>query len=316
MKYRDNAVVGLGAAFLFSLAYILGILAPLEDRLYDFFLRFRANRQRIENVVFLDVDDNAIFYNGVFPWPRSVPAEGLLRLKEYGALAAVFDIEYIDHGPQGVDSIYLNQGLGDDFNRSFSEISVAAQDVFSALNAGRMGRNDIEYLSKSFTDLINREHNNLYTRAQSVARNNDLYLAQAFALNGKSWATLNLREDPLNGEQAERRPIAEELFSYTVKASPDANMGAGFVDVLPSLPLFAKTAKGAGFTNVEIDNDGVRRRVYLTQNIHDHWYLQLSFAPLIDYFGRPEIELTKNKLTIKQAQFPGNVKKDVVVPLD
>jgi adenylate cyclase len=129
LKYRDNAIVGLLAAFLFSLTYILGILGPLEDRLYDFFLRFRANRWRTANVAFLDVDDPAIFYNGVFPWPCSVPAEGLLRLKEYGLLAAIFDIEYIDHGPQGVGSVYLNQGLGNDFNRSFSEIGAAASSI-------------------------------------------------------------------------------------------------------------------------------------------------------------------------------------------
>jgi len=316
MKYRDNAIIGLSAALLFSLAYILGILSSLEDRLYDFFLRFRANRQRIENVAFLDVDDSAIFYNGVFPWPRSIPAEGLLRLKEYGSLAAIFDIEFIDHGPQGVDSLYLNQGLENDFNRSFSEINTAARDIFSSLSAGRMGRNEIEHLSSSFAELVNSEHRDLYSRAQGVARDNDLYLAKALALNGKSWSTINLREVPLDGEQAERRPLAEELFSYPVKAAANANLGAGFVDILPSLPLFARAAKGAGFTNVEIDNDGVRRRVYLTQNIFDHWYLQLSFAPLINYFGRPEIELTKDKLTIKQAQFPGNVKKDVVIPLD
>ena len=316
MKYKDNAIIGLSAAFLFSIAYILGILSSLEDRLYDFFLRFRANRQRIENVAFLDVDDSAIFYNGVFPWPRSIPAEGLLRLKEYGSLAAIFDIEFIDHGPQGVDSIYLNQGLESDFNRSFAEINSAAQDIISALSSGRMGHNDIEYLSSSFTSLINNEHKNLYSRAQGVARDNDLYLAQALALNGRSWSTLNLREVPLDGEQSERRLIAEELFSYPVKAAANASLGAGFIDILPSLPLFAKAAKGAGFTNVEIDNDGVRRRVYLTQNIFDHWYLQLSFAPLIDYLGKPEIELTKRKLTIKQAQFPGNIKKDIVIPLD
>jgi adenylate cyclase len=325
MKYRDNAIVGLCAAVLFSLAYILGILGLPEDRLYDFFLRFRANRQRTVNVAFLDVDDHAIFYNGVFPWPRSVPAEGLLRLKEYGPLAAIFDIEYIDHGPQGVDSVYLNQGLENDFNRSFSEISSAAREILSALKLGRIGRGDIDDYTGSLIKIIDREHKNLYSMAQSIARDNDLYLAQAFALNGNSWATLNLREEPLDGEQAERRPVAQELFSYPVKASPGANTGAGFVDVLPPLPVFAKAAKGAGFTNVEIDNDGVRRRVYLAQNIHDHWYLQLSFAPLIDYFGRPEIELTKNRLTIKQARlpvtekqsrFPGNVKKDIVIPLD
>ncbi|MDR2941881.1 MAG: adenylate/guanylate cyclase domain-containing protein [Treponema sp.] len=315
-EIRDNAIVGLCAALLFSLAYILGILGSLEDRLYDFFLRFRANRHRIENIAFLDVDDHAIFYNGVFPWPRSVPAEGLLRLKEYEPLAVIFDIEYIDRGPQGVDSVYLNQGLKNDFNRSFSEISSATQEVLSALRSGRIGRSDIGDYTGSLINIIDREHKNLYTRAQSVARDNDLYLAQSFALNKNSWATLNLRENPLDGEQAERRPVAQELFSYPLKASIGANRGAGFVDVLPPLPMFAKAVKGAGFTNVEIDNDGIRRRVYLTQNINDHWYLQLAFAPLIDYFGKPEIELTKNKLTIKQAQFSGNEKKDIVIPLD
>ncbi|MCL2209555.1 MAG: hypothetical protein FWC19_06680 [Treponema sp.] len=43
-------------------------------------------------IVFLDIDDSAIFHNGVYPWPHSIPAEGLLRLKEYGTLAAIFDI--------------------------------------------------------------------------------------------------------------------------------------------------------------------------------------------------------------------------------
>ncbi|MDR3020097.1 MAG: CHASE2 domain-containing protein, partial [Treponema sp.] len=198
MKRRYNAIIGIGAALAFSILYIAGILNAIEYRLYDFFLRFRANRQLIENVVFLDVDDQAIAYNGVYPWPRAIPAEGLLRLKEYGSIAAIFDIEYIDQGPQGVDSLYLNQGLGNDFNRSFSEISSAVQDVFSALTAGRINRGDYEHLAGSIISLINSEHQNLYTRAQGVARDNDRYLAQAFALNGRAWSTINLQEYPLD----------------------------------------------------------------------------------------------------------------------
>ncbi|MDR3020246.1 MAG: CHASE2 domain-containing protein, partial [Treponema sp.] len=121
--------------------------------------------------------------------------------------------------------------------------------------------------------------------------------------------------DP-DGEQAARRPIAEERFSYPVNAAPNANKGGGFIDILPAFPAFSEVARNAGYTNVEIDEDGVRRRVYLTQNVFDHWYLQLSFAPLIDYLGRPEIILTKNKLTIKRAQFPDGTIKDIVIPLD
>jgi len=317
VKYKYNAVVGFGAALVFSLLYIAGFLTDLEYRLYDFFLNFRANRQRIENVVFLDVDDPAIAYNGVFPWPRSIPAEGLLRLKEYGALAVIFDIEYIDHGPQGVDSLYLNQGLGNDFSRSFSAIDSAARDIFSSIGDGRLRLNDIGSIVDSFSNIISSEQRNLYERARRIARNNDLYLAQAIALNGRIWSTLNLREHPLEGEQAERRQaIAEQRFSYPVNAAENAHRGAGFIDILPALPPFAMAAKGAGFTNVEIDDDGVRRRVFLAQNIKDHWYLQLSFAPLINYLGRPEILLERNKLTIKQARLPGNVTKDIVIPLD
>ncbi|MDR0475040.1 MAG: CHASE2 domain-containing protein [Treponema sp.] len=321
MNLWKNALAGFAVSALFALLYLTGILTPLEDRFYDFLLNFRTNRQRTDSVVFLDVDDTAIAYNGVYPWPRSIPADGLLRLKEYGTRAAIFDIEYIDQGPQGVDSLYLNQGLGNDFDRSFTGIDSVVADVFSALRDGRLGRNDIDGYSSSISAMIGRERENLYARAQGVARDNDRYLAQALALFGHSWSTLNLRKLPLDGEQAERRPIAEEHFSYPVNALPNANTGAGFVDILPALPVFAYSVKGAGFTNVEIDDDGIRRRIYLAQNINDHWYLQLAFAPLIDYLGRPDILLEKQKLTIKQARLPdaGNNEpkhRDIVIPLD
>ena len=308
--------MGFAAAAVFSFLYLIGVLSSLEDRLYDFFLGFRANRERVDNVVFLDVDDQAIAYYGVFPWPRSIPADGLLRLKEYGARAAIFDIEYIDRGPQGVDSLYLDNGLSNDFQHSFYEISTAAQEVLSAIQAGQIGRSDIGDFAADLSSLINREHRGLYAKAQNVARDNDIYLAQAIALFGNSWSTLNLRGFFLEGEQAERNIIAQEQFSYPVNASPNANRGAGFIDILPALPMFSNASKGAGFTNVEIDNDGVRRRVYLAQNIHNHWYLQLAFAPLVNYLGNPEIVLEKSKLTIKQAELPDLRKKDIIIPLD
>jgi len=312
----SSALLGFGAAAVFSLLYAIGAMSSLEDRIYDFYLRFRPDRRRIDSVVFLDVDDQAIAYNGIYPWPRSIPADGLLRLKEYGAKAAIFDIEYIDRGPQGVDIVYLDRGLENDFFQSFSEIDTNVKDLLSAVSTGKIGRNDMADFAGSLSEMINSERQNLFAKAQRIARDNDEYLAQALALFGRSWTTLNLQAFPLYGEQSRRRPAAEERFSYTVAAAHDAHKGAGFVDILPSLPKFAESSLGAGFTNVEVDNDGVRRRVYLTQNIHDHWYLQLAFAPLTDFLGRPEISLGKKKMIIKQAQMPDGGKRDIVIPLD
>ncbi|MCL2067727.1 MAG: CHASE2 domain-containing protein [Treponema sp.] len=316
MSLWKNALLGLAASFLFSILSFLPFFSAMEDRLYDFFLRFRINRPLIDSVVFLNVDDNAIAYNGVFPWPRSIPADGLLRLKEHGARAAIFDIEYIDWGPQGVDSLYLNQGLPADFYRSFTDIVQATQDVFYALSSGRMSREDIDYYSGELSGIIIDEHDSLYAKAQSVARDNDLYLAQALALFGNSWLTLNLRDELLEGEQAQRRSMAESRFSYPVISSDNAHPGSETIDILPPLPLFSTAAHGAGFTNVEIDDDGIRRRIYLTQNVHDNWYLQLSFAPLIDHLGRPEILLDSRKMTVKDVTMPDGRVKDIVIPLD
>jgi adenylate cyclase len=187
--------------------------------------------------------------------------------------------------------------------------------VLSALKANRISRTDIDSYAQSLSQLINNEHDGLFAKSQGIARDNDLYLAQTLALLGKSWMTLNLRPDALSGEQAERRALAQERFSYPVHAAPGAYTGK-FVDILPALPAFASAAEGAGFTNVEIDPDGIRRRIYLTQKIHDHWYLQLAFAPLVDYLGRPELELDRRRLLIKGAALPGAAKKDIAIPLD
>ncbi|MCL2721268.1 MAG: adenylate/guanylate cyclase domain-containing protein [Treponema sp.] len=317
MKNFKNGLIGLAAAVVFSLLYFAGIMTALEDQIYNLFLRFRADRVLLEDIVFLNIDDPAIDEYGIFPWPRHIYADGLLRLKEYGVRAAIFDIEFIDRsGHQGIDSLYLEHGLGNDFARSFSEITSNTRDLLSAIQTGRIRNADIPLVQEDLLNFINREQFNLYNRTQNVARDNDQYFALAIALNGNTWSTLNLREHSLAGEQALRRIIAEERFSYPVNASHNAFLNGGFVDILPAYSPFSLNAKGAGFTNVEVDEDATRRRVYLAQNINDNWYLQLSFAPLINYLGNPEIQLERRKLTIKQAQLSDGRQKDIVIPLD
>jgi adenylate cyclase len=99
-----SAISAFASAFIFCLFYFVPAFHLAENRIYDFFLWLRPGRPWIDNVVFLDVDDQAVAHIGVFPWPRSVMADALLRLKEYGAEAAIFDIEYNEqyhHGKYG-----------------------------------------------------------------------------------------------------------------------------------------------------------------------------------------------------------------------
>ena len=315
-KYWQGALIGFLAALLFVILDFTGVLSLMGNSFYDFFLRFRPKRERTDLVVFLDVDNQAIAANGVFPWPRSVMADGLLRLKEYGTAAVVFDIEYVDRGHQGVDTVFLRM-LPADFSRTFSEINSSMGDLINSLREGFLSADEVSrYLSVYIED----EHKNLLNKALGVARDNDEYLSLASALFGNSWGTLNLRTNPLEGEQASRRPIAEELFSYPVEANFFVNNDF-IVDILPPIPSFARSVKGAGFTRAWVDGDGVRRRIDLVQEFNGHWYLQLAFASLVDYLGSPAIELEKGRLVLRNAVFPSDTEsegivKDIVIPLD
>ncbi|MDR2048808.1 MAG: adenylate/guanylate cyclase domain-containing protein [Treponema sp.] len=315
MPHWRSALIGFSSAVLFSVFTVTGLFAPLENRMYDLFLRARPKRERLESVVFLDVDNEAIAFNGVFPWPRSVMADGLLRLKEYGARAVIFDIEYVDRGPQGVDAIYLEQGLPQDFTRTFSGINDNVSALINSLLRGYISEAEAAEYADELSRSIDAERESLFEKAAAVARDNDEYLARASALFGNSWATLNLRSAPLEGEQASRRAMAQELFSFPVYAAPDAQ-GGDFADVLPPIPSFARAARGAGFTRAYVDSDGVRRRIDLAQKVNGFWYLQLAFAPLVEILGSPELHLERNRLTLKNARLPSGEAKDIVIPLD
>ncbi|MCL2043372.1 MAG: CHASE2 domain-containing protein [Treponema sp.] len=312
---RKNLIIGSAVVVFFSLLYSFKVFDGLGYRVYDVLLKVRAERERISDVIFLDVDDNAIAYNGVFPWPRSIPADGLLRLKEYGARAVIFDIEFIDHGPLGVDTNYLKNGLPADFGQSFTGINTRVSQLIDSIRANRIPSGDIDQYSWDLSVHIGGEHERLLARAENVARDNDKYLIDASALFGKSWSSLNLGDKIFSEEHAGRRFLAEELFSYPVNAAANANKG-NYKEILPALRDLSRAAQGAGFTNVEIDSDGVRRRIDLAQNIHGHWYLQLAFAPLMHYLGNPELDLSRHRMFIKNAMMPDGETRNISIPLD
>ncbi len=312
---RAPVLAALGSAAFFSVLYLTSFFRSAEAGVYDLFLGLKPARVRTERVSLLDVDDRAIAHVGVFPWPRSVVADGLLRLKEFGARAVVFDIEYLDSSPPGIDSVYLQRGLPRDFSRSFGDIGSNVSDLFNAIGAGQITLREAQGYAEELADRIGSERDALLERVRGLARDNDKYLGRAARLNGRVWATLNLQTEALEGDQAERRADARERFSLAVEAAP-ASSGTGYVDVLAPIPYFLRAARGAGFTNVQIDPDGVRRRIALLQEVDGAWYPQLILAPLLEELGRPRLLLEPGKLTLAGAALPEGGTGDIAIPLD
>jgi len=307
-----SALIAFSSSVLFASLYLASFFRLAEYRVYDLFLRLRPRRPQIENVAFLDINDAAIAKIGVYPWPRSVIAEGLLRLKEHGAREAVFDIEFIDKSPTKVDEEYLRKGLALDYNRRFSEIGTTVAQVLNAVSSRRIAPEQAAAYIDDITGIIAAERDALFKDTQRIASDDDLFLSQAAALFGRAWGTLNVQNEdaaPLSGEQLERRSIAEERFSYPVANSGGIAEGKN-IDILPAIPLFSNAVRGAGYTNISPDPDGVRRRIFLAQEVHGHWYLQLTFAPLMESWGRPGISAEPRRMTIDRQGEKTNIPLD------
>ncbi|MDR1428653.1 MAG: CHASE2 domain-containing protein [Spirochaetaceae bacterium] len=311
MPLRKSILIALASALAFSLLYLLPLFNAAEAKCYDMFLRLAPRRERVDRVVFLDVDDKAIARVGVFPWPRRVMAEALLRLKEYGAESAIFDIEYIDKSPTQVDELYLKEGLALDYDRRFSNIGAVVANILNAVGAGSVRPDRAASYIDELTEYIASERDALFQDTMKISGDDDLLLAQAAALFGNTWGTLNIQDrQPLSGEQAERRPLAERRFSYPVKNNGGIMEGEN-IDLLPPIPVFMEALKGAGFTNVIVDPGGVRRRIFLAQEVRGRWYLQLTFAPLMAQWGNPALTLEKRRMRIERPDG-----KEMVIPLD
>ena len=303
-------IIGLLTAGVYLFPFWIGV----ENRFYDFFLGLKSDVKEDPSIVLLDIDDVSIERVGLYPWPRNTIAKGLETLTQLGAEFAVFDIEYIDKSPMSVDFPYLNGTLKSEFDASFEEIGSNVQDIFAALANNQITLPEAGIYGSELVDLIDHSRDTLYGHTQQVAIENDSYLGQAMRLFGSSFITVNMQTDMPNEDAADLYTIAKERFVYP-KIKVTSPLSGDRHSALIPIPEISRMAAGAGFTNVYIDSDGVRRRIRLTDNIGETVFLQLAFFPLLRKLGSPEVILDKNRIMLNGAVYDGK-EQNVSIPLD
>src|ERR1700675_4129478 len=72
---------------------------PIEElrlRTFDLFQVLRPREQAVRPVVIADIDEASLKEIGQWPWPRTVVADLITRLKEQGALVIGFDVIFAE----------------------------------------------------------------------------------------------------------------------------------------------------------------------------------------------------------------------------
>lgn len=285
-----------------------------ENSVYDLFLHLKPALEEREEILLLDVDDLAIAKVGVWPWSRAIMADGLITLKEFEAAYAVFDIEYTEESPLGVNSAYLNEDIPELFSYEFSSIRENIRALFNAIAEGQMTPAAAADYIGDLEGLTEESKKKLLGNVQEIARDNDEYLGRAAHFFENSYFTVNMLPEEDKDVPGELKNWARENTSISV-SSEEMKVPHTAEDIRPAIfPILAR-AGGAGFPNIIIDEDGVRRRVNLLYRWGDTHFGQLAFAPFLDWVGNPDVKRGENSVVITNAKMPEGVEKDITIPL-
>lgn len=312
--HRRLLIIPLAVGAFIALSGLLEVWSPLELGVYDIFLHLKPSVKEDKSIVLLNVDEEAIARVGSWPWPRGLMARGLETLAEVNAGYAIFDIEYLQKSPMSVDRTYLEGGLKSEFDGLFDEVGSNVGGLFNAIASGSIPLKDAGDYGNQLVELIDENKKDLYKKTGLVAMENDSYMGKAMRLFGHSFITLNIQSAKVADTPPELREFAQKNFSYP-KIQTKNLAKSDAVDFLVPIPEVSHLATNAGFTNVKIDPDGVRRRIRLVEEIEGRSYLQLAFSPLMREFGEPEIIAEHSRIILKGAMLKG-VKTDITIPLD
>ena len=307
-------LIPLFSALVFSLLSLVPFYKVAEYRLYDLLLHVKPAVPEEEAILLVDIDDLAIARVGVFPWSRDTMADGLILMSEFEAGTVLFDIEYTEQSPRGVNADLLAGEIPALFTAEFSRINENISDLFAALAGGDISLSEARDFIRDLTMLTDISRDTLLERVADIARDNDDYFGRAARLYGKAYYTVNMLSEP-------DLSVPEDLKRYTLQniarlpREDAADYPLTAEDIRPAILPILSGAAGAGFPNVEIDAGGVLRRIKLLVAYEDALFAQLAFSPLLDWLGNPEIMVQERSILLRGCRFPGGEVRDLRIPL-
>lgn len=314
-------------SIIFALITLSGIFSTVELKVYDFLLFLKNDIPQRQEVLLVNIDDRAIEEIGSWPWNRDIFADALIRMKELGAATVIFDIEYLSPGQTGIDPTALETLIPQNFADSQEEINNSIIELTQAVSQGFL---PVEYVAEAGNDLvgfIEPIFSDLYSSvATGLFRDTDTYFGKSIGFFENTFLTvnaiaINIHRDIELDELMKNYFMIQSIIDpknlvakNTAYTREQFNQEKGFT---PAIYKLMKYARGAGFPNVIVDDDGARRRIELVRESDGKYISQLVFAPILHILDTMEIERTNSQLIIHNALSPAETKRrDITIPLD
>ncbi len=316
MKKNISFIIPVLAVILCSFL----LLTPLDNKIYDLFLRAIPSLTENDSVVIVKIDDPSIENVGVFPWPRDIMADAIVFMREMGAETVAFDLSYLDKSPKAVDIEYLEETLPISMSEGFKQIDEVVTQVMDAFSAGDIAANEADIYKEQILEYNDTVYNEINRSVEKVTFDVDAYFGKTLSYFGKSFLTLTM-VSPKDISAQEKTfdmtphdvPFLENSIALKNITSINDTLTPDQLGILPAIPELITKSRSAGFVNAEPDRDGFRRRVHLLMKYNGKYYGQLSFISLLENWGNPDIEVSNKIIKILNAKV-GNSVVDIKIP--
>jgi adenylate cyclase len=295
------------------------LFTPLDNKVYDLFLRAIPKLTEDPSVLVITVDDAAINGAGIFPWTRDILADAIVFLREMGANTVAFDLSYLDNSSLKVDPRYIQEELPRYLDDGFRRINEGAEQALNGFASGALRPSDAPGVQEELRNYNQTIRDELGVSIEYVARDLDAYFADTLQFFGNSWLTLTMitSKDLLSGDSYNMNPaiqnwLEQNVAVQAIDASGDTLTPAA-VGILPSIFKLLSRGRGAGFVNADPDSDGIRRRLHLLFTHNGYYYGQLALSALRESLGNPKIGVNNAEIVLKDAVVKGE-KRDIVIP--
>lgn len=324
-KLTVNLLIIFIVTVIFAVTCGLNLFEKLDLSFYNGLLHLKKNPPLSDKVMMVTIDEDDINEIGDWPWTRDILGNALLRMKQLGAKNAVFDIEYISPSLKGVASNAETK-----INNRIYQTENVVKDLFESIPSVLNQGYTINDIPKFYNDYVFPEYSELYDFVNNnVAADNDEYFSKCAQFFGNTWLTVNnneLKYDYITQDKVDY--IRNRMLVYSVEDPKHRilkdndyefkksyfGIGKGFT---PALHTMMMRATGAGFTNSNVDSDGVRRRMELLYEYDNKYLPQLVFGPFLRIVDSTRLTRTNNALIVHDALLPGQTqRKDIKIPLD
>ncbi|MBQ8681020.1 MAG: CHASE2 domain-containing protein [Treponema sp.] len=299
-------IIVLSAVLGWSLICAIGALQKFDYRIYDLLLGFTKSPD-VRHEILLVEADNASTSNDSFqemrtwPWPRNIFANALIRMKEFGAATAVFDIEYLSPSSLAVneDAIIEAASSFDGSRPEFEKFVRDNDDYFARA---------IQFFGNTWLTINTLDIDMKYTDEEID------YVKKRFLYDVEDKDDLILKYFRKSRIDSSKTSFLDNFTTEKPDWDDPKFQKKYLIGFSPAMHQFISHANGAGFTNVIIDMDGTRRRIELLNKKDEVFAGQLAFAPILRILNPDDIVRKKRALLLNNCKSVGG--KNISIPLD